>query len=107
MVFIGKGKAGAHDLGRQFLGFEGLVPGHEKKIEGASVAVAQKQIFAHFCAEYGIDLGAGLHRKGRSVVDPIVGDTQGIEQGIARLLLGNTGCVVGIAVEDGHNVAPW
>ena len=106
MIFIRKGKAGASDLGGQFLGFERLVPGHQEQIKGAPVAVAQKQVLTHPCAEGAVDGGAGLHSEGGLVIDPIVGEGQGIQQGIAGLLLGDAGFVVGIAAVDGHSVSP-
>ena len=107
MIFIRERKAGAHDLGRQLFGLKGLVSRHQKKIKSAAVAVAQKEIFAHLGAEYRVDLGAGLHRKSALVVDPIVGDAEGIQEGIAGLLLRNTVFIVGIAVGDVHSVSPY
>jgi hypothetical protein len=106
MILVREGKAGASDLGGQLLGFERLVPGHQEQIKGAPVAVAQKQVLTHPGAEGAVDGGAGLHSEGGLVIDPIVGDGQGIQQGIAGLLLGDAGFVVGISAVDGHSVSP-
>lgn len=80
MFCIREGKTCAADLFGELGCFKFLFSGHQKKVKCSFLGIAQKQVFADFCAKQLFDRDAALYRKNGIMIHAVIGDVQLIQQ---------------------------
>ena len=85
----GKGQPGGADLLGEELGLEGLLAGHDQQVHLGLLAVGQQQVLADLAAQQALHFFTGFNGIGMVMIHPPVFETQGVQQVIAALLLGD------------------
>ena len=87
---LGKRKPGASDLLGQGGGAEFFAAGHHQKIEGSFLGIAEKKTLADIQAENAVYLLAGLNGGERVMIQPLIGNAQGIQKIVGSQLFWET-----------------